>query len=89
MSKLLVSDELWEIIEPLLPMEPPKPIDGRPRVSDRVNFAGILFVLRSGIRWELLPREMSCSSGVTCWWRSRDWQQAGMWDRIHRTLLDR
>lgn len=89
MSKPLVSDELWEVIEPLLPVEPPKPKGGRPRVSDRATLTGILFVLRSGIPWELLPQEMGCGSGVTCWRRLRDWQEAGVWDRLHRTLLDR
>jgi len=89
MSKPLVSDELWEVIEPLLPVEPPKPKGGRPRVSDRATLTGILFVLRSGIPWELLPPEMGCGSGVTCWRRLRDWQEAGVWDRLHRTLLDR
>ena len=89
MSKPLVSDELWEAIEPLLPVEPPKPQGGRPRVPDRATLTGIVFVLRSGIPWELLPQEMGCGSGVTCWRRLRDWQAAGVWDRLHRTLLDR
>jgi transposase len=89
MSTLLISDELWAVIEPLLPPEPPKPKGGRPRVPDRAALTGIVFVLRSGIPWELLPQEMGCGSGVTCWRRLRDWQQAGVWDRIHRTLLDR
>src|SRR5215212_5870120 len=89
MSKPLVSDELWEVIAPLLPPEPPKPKGGRPRVPARAAFTGIVFVLRSGIPWELLPQEMGCGSGVTCWRRLRDWQQAGVWDRLHQTLLDR
>src|SRR5918912_1140407 len=89
MSKPLVSDELWEAIEPLLPAEPPKPTGGPPRVPDRAALTGIVFVLRSGIPWELLPREMGCGSGVTCWRRLRDWQQAGVWCRLHRMLLDR
>ena len=89
MSTLLISDELWAVIEPLLPPEPPKPKGGRPRVPDRAALTGIVFVLRSGIPWELLPQEMGCGSGVTCWRRLRDWQQAGVWDRLHRTLLDR
>src|SRR5665213_3062672 len=50
---------------------------------------GILFVLRTGIPWEMLPAEMGCGSGVTCWRRLRDWQAAGVWDRLHRELLRR
>jgi len=89
MSKQLVSDELWQVIEPLLPPEPPKPKGGRPRVPDRAALRGIIFVLRSGIPWEMLPPEMGCGSGITCWRRLRDWQEAGVWGRLHRVLLDR
>src|SRR5919205_3316162 len=89
MSKPLVSDELWALIVPLLPPERPKPKGGRPRVPDRAALTGILFVLRSGIAWELLPQEMGCGSGVTCWRRLRDWQRAGVWHRLHQALLDR
>src|ERR671927_1282951 len=89
MSKPLVSDALWEIIEPLLPPEPPKPKGGRPRVSDRAALTGILFVLKSGIPWEMLPQEMGCGSGVTCWRRLRAWQRAGVWERLHQAFLDR
>jgi transposase len=89
MSKPLVSDELWSIVAPLLPPEPPKPKGGRPRVPDRACLAGIVFVLRTGIPWELLPQELGCGSGMTCWRRLRDWQEAGVWDRLHRALLDR
>ena len=87
----MVTDELWEIIEPLLPPEPPKkPRGGRPRVPDRAALTGIIFMLKSGIPWEGLPKkEMSCGSGWTCWRRLRDWQEAGVWRRLHRALLDR
>ena len=88
MSKPLVPDDLWAIVEPLLPLEPPKPTGGRPRVPDRAALTGIIFVLKSGIPWEMLPQEMGCGSGVTCWRRLRDWQDAGVWDRLHQTLLD-
>jgi transposase len=71
MAKELVSDELWNTIEPLLPDEPPKPKGGRPRVDNRAALAGIIFVLKSGIPWEMLPQEMGCGSGVTCWRRLR------------------
>lgn len=88
MSKLLVPDDLWNRIAPLLPPKPPKPKGGRPRVSDRACLTGIIFVLKSGIPWEMLPQEMGCGSGMTCWRRLRDWQDAGVWDRLHRALLD-
>jgi transposase len=89
MSKPLVSDELWALVAPLLPPEPPKPKGGRPRVSDRAALTGIIFVLKSGIPWEMLPQELGCGSGVTCWRRLRDWQEVGVWDHLHRELLDR
>jgi transposase len=89
MAKPLVSDALWAVVEPLLPPEPPKPAGGRPRVPDRAALAGIIFVLRTGIQWEYLPQEMGCGSGMTCWRRLRDWQQAGVWHRLHQALLDR
>jgi len=89
MAKALVSDELWAVIAPLLPPERPKPKGGRPRVPDRQALAGILFVLRTGCPWEALPRELGCGSPMTCWRRLRDWQRAGVWDRLHRVLLER
>ena len=72
-----------------MPTAQPKPKGGRPRVSDRAALTGILFVLRSGIAWEMLPLEMGCGSGVTCWRRLRDWQEAGVWQRVHQELLER
>lgn len=89
MAKPLVSDELWAIVEPLIPPEPPKPKGGRPRIPDRACLTGILFVLQTGIPWEWLPQEMGCGSGMTCWRRLRAWQEAGVWERLLRVLLDR
>ena len=89
MAKQLVSDELWAAIAPLLPSAPPKPKGGRPRLDDRAALTGILFVLKSGIPWEMLPQEMGCGSGMTCWRRLRDWQAAGVWQRLHHLLLNR
>ena len=42
----------------------------------------------SGIPWEMLPQEMGCGSGMSCWRRLRDWQEAGIWQPIHFVLLD-
>jgi|SRR6516162_2265808 len=87
MAQVLLPDELWKEIELLLPAEPPKPDGGRPRVSDRNCLVGIIFVLKTGIPWRLLPVELGCGSGVTCWRRLRDWTKAGVWSRVHAKLL--
>ena len=84
-----MSNALWAVVEPLLPPEPPKPRGGRPRLSDRGVLNGIMYVLRTGTPWELLPPELGWGSGMTCWRRLRDWQAAGVWDRLHRVLLER
>ena len=91
MPKPLVDDELWELIQPLLP--PPRPrrrrYPGRKLMDDRQALTGILFVLKSGIPWEMLPHEMGCGSGMTCWRRLREWQEAGVWQRLHELLLSK
>ena len=87
MAKPLLTDEFWEIIEPLLPPPKPRRKGGRPPVPNRNALTGILFVLKTGIGWEDLPQEIDCGSGMTCWRRLRDWQRAGVWDKLHATLL--
>jgi transposase len=84
----IVSDELWAGIQPLLPV-PPRRADhpGRKRLDDRKVLCGILFVLYVGIRWEFLPQELGFGSGMTCWRRLRDWNDAGVWTRLHENLL--
>ena len=73
MAKPLVSDELWELVEPLLPKVKRRyRYPGRKRLDDRKVLSGILFVLQTGIPWEYLPQEMGCGSGVTCWRRLRE-----------------
>jgi len=84
----LVPDELWQAIRPLLPT-PPRRYGGRPRVDDRAALAGIVYQLRSGIPWRLLPtRQLGCGSAITCWRRLRDWQRAGVFEQLHTQLLD-
>ena len=88
MPKPLVTDELWELVEPLLPRHERGPRGGKPRVPDRVCLTGILFVLKTGIPWEDFPCEMGCC-GMTLWNRLDEWRKAGVWGRLHELLLAR
>src|ERR671929_2241673 len=89
MAAPLVPDELWSIVEPLLPAPKPRPKGGRRPLDNRAALTGIVFVLRSGIPWEMLPLEMGCGSGVTCWRRLRYWQRRGVWKKLLHALLNR
>jgi len=90
MANELVTDKLWTIIAPHIPIRQRRKYHaGRQPLPDRACLTGIVFVLLSGIPWEMLPQEMGCGSGMTCWRRLRDWKQAGVWDTIHRILLDK
>src|SRR3954447_2374964 len=88
MTEPLVSDMLWALIAPLLPERPPRLKGGRPPLDDRKVLEGIVFLLRTGIPGASLPKQMGCGSGMTCWRRLRDWQAAGVFERLHRVLLD-
>ena len=84
----MVPDGLWERIEPLLPQHPRRFRNpGRKRVPDRQVLCGILFVLYTAIPWEFLPQELGFGSGMTCWRRLAEWQEAGVWQRLHELLL--
>src|SRR5215207_722151 len=88
MAQPLVSDELWELFEPLIPrVERRYRYPGRKRIDDRKVLTGILFVLKTGIAWEHLPQELGCGSGMTCLRRLQEWQQAGVWQALHELLL--
>jgi transposase len=90
MARPLVDDELWAIVAPLIaPVERRHRFPGRKRIDDRKVLTGILFVLQTGIPWEHLPQEMGCGSGMTCWRRLKEWQEQGVWQRLHEELLRR
>jgi transposase len=83
MAAALLPDAWWGLVEPLLPTPPvDRKADGRACLTD------IVFVLRSGIPWQMLSPELGCGSGMTCWRRLHDWQLAGVWDLIHYALLN-
>jgi len=86
-TPVLLSDELWFAIEPLLPKHSPSPKGGPPWRNDRQCLDAILYVLRGGIAWQLVPQKEFGVSGSTAWRRFRDWTRAGIWDEVHRKLL--
>ncbi len=86
MERAILPDQLWSLIEPLLPPDKPVKSNGRPRVPNRNALMGVLFVLRTGVPWRFLPQELGCGSPMTCWRRLREWQELGIWNHIHEVL---
>ncbi len=89
MAETLVDDELWKAVEPLIPSPKPRRFrfPGRKPLPPRKALTGILFVLKSGIPWEMLPQEMGCGSGMTCWRYLHNWAEAGVWAEMHVVML--
>lgn len=74
----------WRLIEPLLPKQDFTK-GGRPRADDRQTIEGILWILRTGAQWDELPEKYG--SPVTCWRRLKEWENQGIWKKIHKQLL--
>jgi transposase len=87
----LVPDQLWAMVEPLLPVPPRPPYGGRHRnIPDRNCFAAIVYMARTSTPWRLLPaQELGCGSPATCWRRLTEWANAGVFDQLHLEVLDR
>jgi len=85
-SCALLNDQLWELLEPLLP---PWPDEGARSAAGAGSAVpqGILYVLHTGIDREDLPQELGFRSGMTCWRRIKRWINAGVFDDLHRILL--
>ena len=91
MARRPLSPELWQQLQPLIPAFVPSG-KGGPRtrtISDEAALNGILFVLETGIPWENLPQSLGFGTGMTCWRRLRDWQAAGVWQKLHHAMLVR
>ena len=86
----LIDDDFWALIEPLIPTRsfPERRSAGRPRAPDRAVFSGIVFVLRSGISWTLLPKKLGYGAGQVCCRRLAEWQEEGVWPSLQRVLVD-
>jgi len=80
-----IPDDLWSLIKPLLPPDKPPGANGRPPVPNRTVLDGILYVLRTGCQWKMVPRQYS--SGSTCHLRFQTWVRAGVFERIWRVCL--
>src|SRR5215470_9226596 len=80
-----VSDELWEQVRPLIPPAPSHAKGGRPRLDDRRAFEAIVYVLRTGIQWNALPRELGASSTVHD--RFQEWERAGFFQVLWQAGL--
>ena len=90
MSRAPISKELWQQLQPLIPPFIASRKGGRHRtISDEAAFNGILFVLHTGIAWEDLPQALGYGSGMTCWRRLRQWNEAGVWEQLHQAMLVR
>ena len=89
MAAELLPDDLWNQVQPVLPPHPDHPEGGRAFIDDRVCLTSIIFILRSGIPWQMLPTECVGVSGSTCWRRLHDWSRSGVWPRLHHLLLNR
>jgi transposase len=87
----LVPDELWALVEPLLPAPPRPPYGGRHcAIPDRNCFAAIVFMARTSTPWRLLSaQELGCGSPATCWRRLTEWAAAGGFGQLHLAVLDR
>jgi transposase len=86
----LLPEQLWQRIQPLLPLPPSHARGGAPRtVSDRACMAAIIFMARTSTHWALLPvGEFGCGSVTTCWRRFAEWAAAGVFERLQELLLD-
>ena len=80
-----ISDELWNIISSILPTEKPNKTIGRPVIPYRKVMNGILYVLRTGCQWKMLPKEFG--SGSTCHRRFQQWIQLDIFKKIWIRLL--
>lgn len=88
MAQQLVSDELWSRIEPVIPkVQRRYRYPGRKRVDDRACLEAIMYVLKTGCQWAMVPADLTGCSGKTAWRRMDQWDQAGVWDALHERLL--
>lgn len=85
-----INNDKWKMLEPLLPNPKRNPKGGRPPVDNRKVLESILWVLRTGARWQDLPDRYPSAS--TCWRRLHLWEEQGVWLDVWRkffSMLDK
>jgi transposase len=90
MSEPILSEQLWQRIEPLLPKQKKRrnvQYAGRKRVEARKVMTGIIFVLKTGVPWKSLPATSDFPSGHTCRRRLLEWDRRGVWRRLWQSIL--
>jgi transposase len=80
-----IPDDLWALIEPILPLDKLAGANGRPRVANRTVMNGILYVLRTGCQWKMVPQQYG--SGSTCHLRFQTWVRSGVFRAIWQACL--
>lgn len=82
-------DELWEIVQPLLPAFATRSQGGGTApVDERAVFTAVVYVLTTGCAWRHLPPDFGVSP-ATAHRRFTAWTRAGVWRRLHPAVLDR
>jgi transposase len=84
-TKRVLTDAHWQRLASHLPQHPPSPKGGRPRADDRECLEGILWLLRTGSRWQDIPLDLPSPS--TCWRRLQEWAGEGVLADIHAILI--
>jgi transposase len=80
-----IPDDLWDEIKLLLPPEKSDKTIGRPVIPFRKVLDGIVYILRTGCQWKMLPKEYG--SGSTCHRRFREWTVSKVFQKLWATLL--
>ncbi len=85
-TKRVLTDDQWDRIAPYFPAHPPSPRGGRPRAADRECLEGILWLVRTGSRWQDIPVDLP--SGSTCWRRLQEWAGDDVLAEVHAILIE-
>ena len=85
-TRRVLTDEQWQRLAPYFPQHPPSPKGGRPRADDRECLEGLLWLLRTGARWQDVPVDLP--SGSTCWRRLQEWALGDVLTRVQEVLVE-